>query len=131
MRTRRIIAAALTAALVMFGALVVAAPAQASIACPFNVVCTYKDAAYEGAMYYYSSPYYQCIPIGGEWNNAISSMINRTATYVRFYNTPDCTDTFNSESLVAYCGCTADRDPNLTAPIWMYFNDSFSSLKIG
>lgn len=70
-----------------------------SIACPAGKLCTYMDTIWRGDMYYYTLPYgpYPVrVPIGGRWNNAISSARNYSSHAVRFHNDPQCGNSWDS-----------------------------------
>lgn len=54
----------------------------ADIPCPANVVCTYADTNYHGAMYYYSA-LGTCTVIGPDWSGRISSIKNNKTLDVR------------------------------------------------
>lgn len=124
-----LVALALAATLTAVTAAAPPAAAQASIACPANVLCTYWDTNYNGSMYYYSSPYYTCIEIGAPWDNNISSVFNRTAATVRLYQGHNC---FGEVKVLQPYNPTFpvwDRDPDLGNP--ENANDIVSSIRIG
>lgn len=120
-------AAALLFTTSLVAAVAPAAPAAASVPCPQNVVCTYWDTNYGGAMYYYSSPYYQCIEVGEPWDNDISSAFNRTSVTIYFYHGHGCFG--EVDFLAPFCNCVWDKDPNFGSP--ENANDVISSLRIG
>ena len=74
---------------------IMASPASAYYwgECPDRAACAWIDVNAGGPMYYWQvAPYNTCIGIGGQWNNAISSVWNRKwdAAWVRFYTLAGC-----------------------------------------
>lgn len=116
----------LAALLVMVG-LVVVAPstaASASTSCAAGQLCTYWDADFQGAMYFYTVPAGTCWQIGAPWNDNISSVYNRSGLKVTFYSGSSC-DGWNE----VISGCTDCQSNKLSLPWWE--NDTWSSFKRG
>lgn len=127
---RRNLARALVVMLFTAGGMIaVATPAQAQPWPPADAVAgkfnTYKDISGDGGLYYYSpAAYGTCVEVGGSWDNAISSLWNRSGRPVRVYDGHGC-----SGSNYLFCATESgycSRSPHLGNIFW---NDRISSFK--
>lgn len=107
----------------------VASPAYASWGgCPDTKLCTYLDPGGNGSVYYYTYPGDQrCIEIGAPYDNAISSVWNRTglAPYdghaVLMYRDHNCANSFYS-----YLWSAGDSG----TVCWLYcYDNAYSSFR--
>lgn len=97
-------------------------PAHASFGeCTGAEICTWRNTPYWGGMYYYTSPALTCVEIGGDWDNAISSIANRFSDTVIFYENHGCWG--STYTLSGSCGCSTDHAANMG----LNMNDKISS----
>lgn len=100
-----------------------AVPAHAATTdCQANELCTWDNTWFNGVHYDYNNLLHGCIPIGPDWNDRISSVVNH---YVR------------RVWLFEHAGCTGrvimmSANSPWTTDTWINFwpNNSFSSIYI-